>query len=182
MRRALVDASVLITLTDIGSVDLLAGLDGDVVVLRAIAEEVTVEPATTWLEVAEENGWITRGTVSPGCSKIPEVFQAAIHLGREPRERIAGDIALLAAALQSDDPVVVVTDDKPLRKTCNALSVPVSGSIGVLITAVERGELAPDAAKDALVSMDEVGARLSARLLRKAERLIDEAAEGPGTE
>lgn len=74
------------------------------------------------------------------------------------------------------DSSVVVTDDRPLRETCKALSIPVSGPTGVLVRAVERGDLTPDDAKDALLAMDEVGARLSASLLRRAERLIDDAA------
>ena len=107
----------------------------------------------------------------------PTVEVATARLSHDDStESIAGDVALFAQALVADDPILV-TDDKPLRKTCKALGVPISGSIGVVIGAVERGDLEPEVAKDALVSMDEVGARLSARLLRKAERLIDEAAE-----
>lgn len=49
----------------------------------------------------------------------------------------------------------------------------------MVIAAVERSDLDPLEAKDALVAMDEVGARLSARLLRNAERLIDETANEP---
>ena len=106
------------------------------------------------------------------------VQMAARHLGEVEIQdsSISGDVALLALGL-GDDEAVIVTDDKPLRKTCKALGIPISGSIGVVIAAVERGGLDPDEAKDTLVAMDEVGARLSARLLRKAERLIDEAAE-----
>lgn len=118
------------------------------------------------------------GGSGPATTPVSEnVGVATEQLGRDlSADSLAGDVASLAHALGADDPVVV-TDDKPLRKTCKALGVPVSGSMGVVIAAVERGDLDPNEAKDALVSMDEVGARLSARLLRKAERLIDEAAE-----
>jgi predicted nucleic acid-binding protein len=96
----------------------------------------------------------------------------------DPADGWHGDVALLAWALKAEDEIVVVTDDKPLRKACKALGILISGSLGVVIAAVERGDLAPEEAKGALVAMDEVGARLSARLLRRAERRIDEAAEG----
>lgn len=107
--------------------------------------------------------------------------EAAVHL-EENNSDVDGDTALLGAALgfldgEHYDEIIVLTDDKPLRKTCKALGVPISGSIGVVIAAVERGDLDPDEAKDTLVAMDEVGARLSARSLRKAERLIADAAE-----
>lgn len=120
------------------------------------------------------------------------VEDAANHLGREVSSDdssgednpwIGGDIGLLALGLQpaegESEPAraVVVTDGKPLRKTCKTLSIPVSGSIGVLVRGVERGEFEPAIATEKLYAMDEVGARLSASLVRKAERLIDEAAE-----
>lgn len=79
-------------------------------------------------------------------------------------------------ALRNDRPVVI-TDDKPLRQTCKALSILISGSIGVLIRAVERGECTAEDAKQTLYAMDEVGARLSASLVKRAEQLIDDAAD-----
>lgn len=48
-------------------------------------------------------------------------------------------------------------------------------AIGIGTMLAARGE--PQEAKAALVSMDEIGAHLSARLLRRAERMIDDAAE-----
>ena len=70
-----------------------------------------------------------------------------------------------------------MTDDKPLRKACKALGVPLSGSIGVLVASVERGILSADDAKEALVAIDEVGARLSASLFRRTDRLIEQATD-----
>jgi len=91
-----------------------------------------------------------------------------------------GDVALLAYALAFDDRddrgPVVVTDDKPLRVTCEALSVPLSGSVGVLVRAVERGDIEQKEAKQKLYAMDEVGAGSSASSVRKAERMIDATA------
>lgn len=183
MRQLLVDASVFITLAEIDRVDLLASLEGTPTVPSTVADEIQKEPAATALAEAFNDGWLRSGSFKSGM-KIDRTGEwtepakkAAVHLGMEdPGENWQGDIALLARALKTDQEVVV-TDDKPLRKTCKALGIPVSGSLGVVIAAVERGDLDPEEAKDALVAMDEVGARLSARLLRRAERLIDEAAE-----
>ena len=174
MRRVFVDASVFITLAEIGKVELLRGIEGDFVMPAAVREEIVDGLTVGALERAvDDSGWL--GLVENPTATDIEL--AAGQLGRDDSaESLAGDTALLAHALVADEPLVV-TDDKPLRKTCKALGIPISGSIGVVIAAVERGDLKPDEAKDALVSMDEVGARLSARLLRKAERLIDEAAE-----
>lgn len=171
MRTLLVDVSVFITLSEISKIRLLDALDGEIRVPKAVAEEIDNDPgasrlsnaADDWLEIAYEP---------------PDRFdEAAIHLGRTPEEGgFNGNVALLVHALENDD-IVVITDDKPLRGTCKALGIEVSGSIGVVIAAVERGDLDSEDAKDALVAMDEVGARLSAGLLKRAERLIDEATE-----
>lgn len=186
MRRLLVDASVFITLAEISHVDLLKNLDGDLLVLGAVIDEIRDEPATSALRDAR-NEWLSSHSakLSSAISNEYDEYasKAASHLGTEyPADNWHGDLALLTIALRyeeiyGDDEVVVITDDKPLRHTCKVLGIPISGSIGVIIAAVERGDLDPEEAKDALVAMDEVGAHLSARLLRRAERMIDDAAE-----
>ena len=174
MRRVLVDVSAFITLAEIGHVGLLRGIDGQIEIPAVVQGEIVDGPAAGALErgTSQDPRWIR--TCSDPDQK--DVAFASEQLGMEAvGERTHGDVALLAHAIGVDDPVVV-TDDNPLRKTCKALGIPLSGSIGVVIAAVERGDLDPEAAKAALVAMDEVGARLSARLLRRAERLIDAAA------
>jgi predicted nucleic acid-binding protein len=185
MRRLLVDASVFITLAEIDRIDLLASLEGTPTVPSRVADEIREEPAASALEDAVSEGWLRRSPVETDTALerdgewTESTRKAAAHLGMDdPADGWHGDVALLAWALKAEDEIVVVTDDKPLRKACKALGILVSGSLGVVIAAVERGDLAPEEAKGALVAMDEVGARLSARLLRRAERRIDEAAEG----
>jgi predicted nucleic acid-binding protein len=168
-RTLLVDTSVFITLSGIDSVALLTGLAGDLAVPGAVAEEITDEPATSALARVRAEGDVT---VVHASDRIDD---AASYLGVTDPSGTSGDVALLSVALTRESPVVV-TDDRPLRKTCKALSIPVSGSIGVLIRAVERGDIGAQAATEKLYAMDEVGARLSASLVRKAERLIEDAA------
>lgn len=166
-RTVLVDASAFTTLAAIGEADLLSGIEGTVAIPAVVAEEVTDDPAASALEAAINDGRLS-------VLADPEaVDQAAEHLGRSPEP--TGDVALLGHALSLEE-VVLVTADRPLRTACKPLSVPVSGSIGVVVRAVERGEIGPDHARDRIEAMDEVGARLSASLLRRAERLIADAA------
>jgi predicted nucleic acid-binding protein len=190
MRQVLVDASVFITLAEIDRERLLEGIRGEVRMPEAVSEEIIDDPASSKkMSAVYEEEWIR---IVPRDyqlkSHVPAFKSAAEHLGETDADwdwagvwsggdmKWSGDVALLARALAMEN-AVVVTDDKPLRKTCKALGIDVSGSIGVIIAAVERDELSPEDAKDALIAMDEVGARLSARLLRRAERLIDEASE-----
>lgn len=164
---------MLITLAEIGTLELLDGTAGEVVVPGAVAEEVTDDPAASALADGTDDGWIRVEHVD--AVEDPHLDDAATHLGvDDPSDEVAGDVALLALALATEE-CVVVSDDKPLRKTCKALSIPLSGSIGVLIRAVERGDLRASEAKAKLLAMDEVGARLSATLLRRAEAMIETA-------
>lgn len=57
------------------------------------------------------------------------------------------------------------------------MSIPLTGCIGVVVRAVERGALRPDEGTEKLYYVDEVGARQSASLVKRAERLINEAAQ-----
>ena len=201
MKWFLVDASVSITLAEIDRVQVLEGLDGNICMPDAVAAEIEPNPSKTTIEgqkrrlIATNTDWLDLIKTHqeperafdyaqyPKTEKM-QFRKAANHLGEEPPgDWMTGDVALLGIALgwkEESTDEVIITDDKPLRKTCKALGIPISGSFGVLIAAVERGDLDPDEAKAALVAMDEAGARLSARLLRKAERLIDEAAEKRG--
>lgn len=185
MRRSLVDASVFITLSEIGHADLLCDLVGDLRMPEAVADEIRDDPARSELQAATDDWLTVRRTIHhDDASTDPPapgefVREAATHLGVDDVESgWHGDVALLSLALseRTDDEVVVISDDKPLRKTCAALGIDVSGTIGVLVASVERNDLTPTEAKDALQSVDRVGARLSAGLVRRAERLIDEAA------
>lgn len=178
MRRAFVDASAFVTLAGIGRAELLRGVEGRIEMPAVVQVEVDDEPAAGAL--ARATGRETRWIHTPRDPPEAAVERAREHLGRdESASAFDGGVELLAPALGADDPIVV-TDDEPLRRTCAALGVPVSGSIGVLVAAVERGALGPAEAKEALVAMDEVGPRLSARTFRRAARLIDGAADGRG--
>jgi predicted nucleic acid-binding protein len=185
-RRLLVDASVVTRLTEIGELALLNDLDGRVVVPEAVQREVSDDPAATRLSeaVTEPNDWILVAAPSDDSS----LWAAATRLDGDKSlgengsaestdERIEGDVELLAHAMDSEREAVVVSDDRPLRETCSALSVPVSGSIGVLVRAVEADVIDEETARERLYAMDEVGARLSASLVRRAERLIDDASD-----
>lgn len=188
-QRLLVDASVLITLAEIGGLDCLESMAGTLVVPSAVRREVSDDPAKTQLERLLAAGSITEidwfeWSERRGVSG--ERVAAATHLGTNPeaamdtvdgqRALVDGDVALLSLAREMDE-VVVLSDDKPLRKTCKAQSIPVSGSIAVLVRSVECGQYTPSKAKSKLYAMDEVGARLSASLVKRAEKLIDEAAD-----
>ena len=188
-RTRLIDASVFITLAEIDALDSLESLEGALIVPSAVRREVSSEPAKAQLERLVAAGTISETDWFQWSEKrgIPgERVAAATHLGTNPdaavdtidgqQVLVDGDVALLSLARSMED-VVVVSDDKPLRKTCKSQSIPVSGCIAVLVHAVESGQYTPKKAKEKLYAMDEVGARLSASLVKRAERLIDDASD-----
>ncbi|WP_136716674.1 DUF3368 domain-containing protein [Halorientalis salina] len=174
-RTVLVDADVFITFARVGAVDVLRSVQGTLWMPVPVDQEIVSRPAATELASAIDAGWL--GIAAPPPDQY--VQHAALHLGRDV-ERVTynGDIFLLAQALAVPG-TTVVTDDKPLRRCCRRLSIPVAGSVAVLVRAVERGTLGPARATATLFAMDKVGPRLSASVLRDAERLIAEAAETP---
>lgn len=179
-RTLLIDASTFITLAEIGSCRLLYRTRGRIAVPAAVRRETSDDPAKSELDRAVQTDTVVVLEGPTDDTDRPRAYErAAEHLDRSlpdsgENHDWTGDVALLAAAIERSD-VVVVTDDKPLRDTCTVLSIPVSGSIGILVRAVERGDVSANEAKQRLLAMDEVGARLSARLLRRAERLIENA-------
>lgn len=169
-RTVVVDASVVITLAEVDRLDLLDCVPGAIVVPSAVDDEVRDDPGASLLGAAEQAGWLEVTEEPPDEA----LGRAAAHLGRGDTASTGGDVALLAHALAVADPVVV-TDDRPLRSACKALGIAVSGSIGVLVAAVENDEISASDANEVLFAMDEVGARLSASLLKRAEALIEDA-------
>lgn len=136
-RLLLVDASVFITLSRVGAVELLSLLRGDVVVPDPVKDEITSSPADEWLEAGVYNGWIEQQSQF----LMEDAELARNYLGYSENE-LDGDVALLACAL-----------------------------------GVESGEISPNEAKEKVYAMDEVGARLSASLVKRAEKLIDDTAD-----
>jgi predicted nucleic acid-binding protein len=188
-RTLLVDATVFITLAKVDALDCLAPLEGALVVPSAVRREISSEPAQTQLERLVAAGtisdidwfqWTQKREVSG------ERVAAATHLGTDPAATVDtidgqqvltdGDVALLSLA-RSMENVVVLSDDKPLRNACKSHSISVSGTIAVLVRAVERGQYTREKATKKLYAMDEVGTRLSASLVKRAEQLIDDASD-----
>ena len=190
--KYLIDASVYITLAELNATSLLFDM-GRVALPDAVYREISEEPASSQVESEIDEQLLSRPNIiywlieandrrevieiaarHLGYSSIEDTYDVVGPENRRIRKFKTGDIALLSAALAIDNSIVI-TDDKPLRKACKPLSISVSGSIGVLIRAVEHDEIGADEAKNKLYAMDEVGARLSASLIKRAESLIEKA-------
>ncbi|MFB6114113.1 MAG: hypothetical protein ABEJ58_08440 [Halodesulfurarchaeum sp.] len=172
MTRVFLDATTLISLGSIGELGLLRNFSGDLVVLPAVQSEVDTEPARTNLQSFLESHDIEYGDLG-----YEEQIPRAMSLLEEPERN--GDVEIIAAVLtlrEDDRPAGVVSDDRRIRTTGDAFGATVTGTIGVVVRAVEEG-LSESAGLDILERIDSRGLHTTGELREKAESLIREAAE-----
>ena len=74
--------------------------------------------------------------------------------------------------LVCDKDAIIVLDDLPARQGAEALSIPVTGTLGVVIHGVRSGFLTPAQGIEIVNSLLSIGARLDPLLVRKVIELI----------
>jgi len=163
--KVYVDATTLISLGTVGELELLTNFDGDIVVLPAVLDEVTTEPARTNVEQFVESNEISQAI------EVESVNEAKRVLGAEEEN---GDVQIVAAVLSNDE-VAVVSDDRRVRTVAEGFGAIVTGTVGVVVRAVDEG-MPPDEAKKVVRRVDEHGLHMTAELREKAYELIKNAA------
>lgn len=167
-----IDASTLIALGTAGELDLLSSFDGRIIVLPVVADEVTTEPAATNLERFIETNDIRKRSLATDTNL--ERAQSVLSES-EPN----GDVHLVASVLAHtavDESVAIVSDDRRVRTVARGFGATVTGTIGVVVRAVEGG-YPPDEAKTLIRRIDDNGLHMTGELREKADALIEEAAE-----
>lgn len=149
------DTSALSNFAHVDRLDLLANLPRTVTVPAVERELESGVETHPYLDAAVEplNATVPVSTPSP----------EAVHLETELRESLdPGEAQALAVADARDG--VIVTDDGDAREIARRRDVRVTGSIGVLVRAVESNDLAAETA-DAYLKrwIDEAGFRAPAR-------------------
>jgi len=117
MTRIFLDATTLIALGTIGELEHLTSFAGDLVVLPAVQNEVTTEPAQTNL-----TRFIEQYEVETTDPVVDDHLQEAKEVLGEV-EKI-GDVYLIGAVLgyTADDlPIGIVSDDRRVRTTARGL-------------------------------------------------------------
>lgn len=172
MTRIFLDATALIALGTIGELEQLTSFTGELVVLPTVQTEITTEPAQT-----NVSRFIDQYAVETTDRAVQDrVQQAKEVLGEEEQN---GDVSLIAAVLAytaNDRPVGVVSDDRRVRTTARGLGATVTGTVGVVVRAVEEG-LDREEAYNLIRRIDSHGLHMTGDLREKAYSLIDDAAE-----
>ena len=154
-----VNSGPLISLARIGRLDLLPEIFGQIVVPRAVFEEVTKDPALPGAQAIAEAGWLRVVQVSHYGS----IERISSSLGAGEREVLALAQELGATA---------AIDERRGRKVAEELGIPQTGTVAILLVA-KRGGLIP-AVTPLLDELRSKGVRLSPRLYEDARRLAGE--------
>lgn len=204
MTVVLVDATTLIALGRLGELDLLSTFDGVPVVLPAVEAEVTTEPARTNVRRFRNRDDVVGPADVPFSSSRPDDAEGssdavadAVRVAREllGDDDYGGDIELVAAVhaetgydegrpgrvgpgsdTAGGDDVGVVSDDRRVRTVTRGLGATVTGTVGVVVRAVEDGRLTADEAKTLVRRLDGGGLHMTAELRERARELIEKAA------
>lgn len=156
---AAVNASPLIYLTGAGQLDLLQLAGDEIVVPRAVADEVgRWGPGDPVAQALAETTWLE---VVPNSAVPPSVL--AWDLG-------AGETAVLSSALTRQ--ATAILDDRGGRRCALAHRIPVRGTLGLVLLAKKQGKIA--AARPLLELMREQGMYLSDAVLNRALALAEE--------
>jgi len=168
--RAYVDATVLVALGTVGELDLLCHVPGRIAILPAVTDEVETDPEATNVDRFRERHDVT----------VPMPPAEQLERARDvlDRQRTDGDVALVAAVLDhvGDEDIVVLSDDTRVRNATGGMGATVSGTLGVLVYAVEAGELPPPDAKSLLERIDDEGLHTTGELRDRTRDLMDEGA------
>ena len=172
MTRTFLDATTLIALGTIGELKQLTSFTGELVIPPAVQDAVTTEPAQT-----NVSRFIDQNAVETTDPAVQDRVQQAKEVLGEKEQN--GDVSLIAAVLiytAEDRPVGVVSDDQRVRTTARGLGATVTGTVGVIVRAVEEG-LDREDAYTLINQIDSYGLHMTGNLREKAYSLIDNAAK-----
>jgi predicted nucleic acid-binding protein len=162
--KVVVNATPLIGLALINRLELLPALFEDVIVPRAVYEEVALHGSgragaaaltqATWVQVREPD---TTPTIEP------------LLLGLDAGEL---QVLLLARTLQPD---WVLVDERLGRRVAQALQLPVKGTVGVLLAAFHAELLTKTKAREAVQQLREQGFRISPEVLAWFDQELEQS-------
>jgi predicted nucleic acid-binding protein len=157
------NASPVIVLAKAGHLDLLKDLPDELLLPEAVVAEILAGPASDPARRALEGGWGLR--VAP--ERIPSEL---LEWGLGP-----GETAVLALA-RARAPCEAILDDAAARACAKAFGVPLIGTLGVVLRAKKRGQVAQ--AADVLKAVRAAGLHLDDRIIRLALGRVGEAWSG----
>jgi predicted nucleic acid-binding protein len=126
------NATSLIALTAVGSLDLLANLFGEVHVPDAVYEEVVIAGAgKAGAEAVAQAAWVVRRSVTNRSAVSALMTNSSLDVGES-------EAIVLAQELKAD---FVLLDDRAARRAAQRLNLNVIGTVGILLLSKYEGHL-----------------------------------------
>lgn len=123
MRKVIVNSTPLIILGNIDRLDILQKIYGEIIIPRAVFEEVTSKNDDAKLKLSQNLSWIKICEVKDKSNR--KIYQSKLHDGEV-------EVMMLANEISAD---LLIIDDNAAKKTAKFLGFNVTGTLGVLLKA-----------------------------------------------
>lgn len=143
MRKIVVNSTPLIALAKVNMLELLKEMYGQVIIPEAVYREVMEKNDVAAQRVEAALEWMDVRKVDPILER--RMYRAKLHDGEV-------EVMLLAQSIGAD---AVIIDDGAARKTAEYLELPLTGTLGIMIKAKQRGLL--DAVMPVVQQMEQNG-------------------------
>jgi len=160
MRKIIVNSTPLIALAKANKLEILKGMYGHIIIPEAVYKEVTEKDDVAAQRIEAAREWIEVCKVDPNMDR--RMYKAKLHDGEV-------EVMLLAQEIGAD---AVIIDDGAARKTAEYLELPLTGTLGVMIKAKQRGLL--EAVMPVVQQMEQNGIFFSKELKEKIRKLSNE--------
>ena len=160
MRKIVVNSTPLIALAKVNMLELLKEMYGQVIIPEAVYREVMEKNDVAAQRVEAALEWMDVRKVDPILER--RMYRAKLHDGEV-------EVMLLAQSIGAD---AVIIDDGAARKTAEYLELPLTGTLGIMIKAKQRGLL--DAVMPVVQQMEQTGIYFSKEIKDKIRKLSDE--------
>jgi predicted nucleic acid-binding protein len=144
-----VDTSCLILFTKIDRLNLLHKLFGEIIITQTVADEFK-KSLPQWVKTVEVDA-----SEMKGLATILDL----------------GEASSIAFASSQDNPLLIIDENKG-RKVAKEMEIEVTGSLGLLITAKQKGYL--EAVKPVIAEIQQTNFRISEGLVHYVLEKVDE--------
>ena len=127
MRKIVVNSTPLIILGNIDGLKILKELYGEIIIPRAVFEEVTSKADNAKINLSQNLSWIKVLEVQDKSNR--KMYQAKLHDGEV-------EVMMLANEISAD---LLIIDDNAAKKTAKFLGFTVTGTLGVILKAKSEG-------------------------------------------
>ena len=161
MRKVIVNSTPLIALSHVKQLDLLRDLYGQVTIPRAVYNEISVKTDSSCKKAVDDAlGWIVVEDIKNQMAK--NMYKTQLH---------EGEVEVMILSLEQDADLVVI-DDANAKKHAKYLNLNVTGTLGILIKAKQKGYI--NELKPILEEMVEKHIYLSDKLIKMCLEQVGE--------